>query len=106
VARPERIELLAHGDQRENRVPGMIERTVYVGASVQVMVRLATGAQLQASIANTGDANSYTQGTPVSVHIPSDALRVLGGTSAAAAPGDGDDPGAGEPDAAPATASA
>ena len=106
VARPERIELLAHGDQRENCVPGMIERTVYVGASVQVMVRLATGAQLQASIANTGDANSYTQGTPVSVHIPSDALRVLGGTSAAAAPGDGDDPGAGAPDAAPATASA
>ena len=106
VARPERIELLAHGDQRENCVPGMIERTVYVGASVQVMVRLATGAQLQASIANTGDADSYRQGIPVCVHIPPDALRVLGGTSAAAAPGDGDDPGAGEPDAAPATASA
>ena len=50
--------------------PGMVERTVYVGASVQVMVRLATGAQLQASIANTGDADSYPQGTPVSVHIP------------------------------------
>jgi hypothetical protein len=57
----------------------MVERTVYVGASVQVMVRLATGAQLQASIANTGDADSYQQGTPVSVHIPADALRILGG---------------------------
>jgi spermidine/putrescine transport system ATP-binding protein len=79
VARPERIELLEHGTQRENCLPGMIERTVYVGASVQVIVRLATGVQLQASVANTGDADGYQQGTPVAVHIPADALRVLGG---------------------------
>ncbi|MFZ1993982.1 MAG: ABC transporter ATP-binding protein [Solirubrobacteraceae bacterium] len=79
VARPERVQLLEHGAERGNCLPGMVERTVYVGASVQVMVRLATGAQLQASIANTGDADSYQQGTPVAVHIPADALRVLGG---------------------------
>ena len=84
----------------------MIERTVYVGASVQVMVRLVTGAQLQASIANTGEADSYTHGTPVSVHIPPDALRVLGGSAAAPAPADSGDPGAGDPDAETATASA
>jgi spermidine/putrescine transport system ATP-binding protein len=104
VARPERVELLEHGTQRENCLPGMVERTVYVGASVQVMVRLATGAQLQASIANTGGADGYQQGTPVSVHIPADALRVLGGAPGAAAdPGDG---GAAAPDAEAATASA
>jgi spermidine/putrescine transport system ATP-binding protein len=79
VARPERVQLLEHGAERGNCLPGMVERTVYVGASVQVMVRLATGAQLQASIANTGDADSYQQGTPVAVHIPADALRILGG---------------------------
>jgi spermidine/putrescine transport system ATP-binding protein len=78
VARPERMQLLEHGAGRGNCLPGMVERTVYVGASVQVMVRLATGAQLQASIANTGGADSYQQGTPVSVHIPADALRILG----------------------------
>jgi len=86
VARPERVELLEHGAQRDNCLPGMVERTVYVGASVQVMVRLATGAQLQASIANTGTADHYQQGTPVSVHIPADALRILGSQSA---PSDG-----------------
>jgi spermidine/putrescine transport system ATP-binding protein len=79
VARPERLQLLEHGDPRPNCVPGLVERTVYVGASVQVMVRLATGAQLQASIANTGDADSYQHGMPVAVHIPADALRILGG---------------------------
>jgi len=82
VARPERIRLREHGDQGANCLPGMVERTVYVGATVQVMVRLATGTQVQASIANDGDAGSYQQGTPVSVHIPADALRVLRGSSA------------------------
>jgi spermidine/putrescine transport system ATP-binding protein len=78
VARPERVQLLAHGSEQANCLPGMVERTVYVGASLQVMVRLATGAQLQASVANTGEANGYEQGTPVAVHVPADALRVLG----------------------------
>jgi spermidine/putrescine transport system ATP-binding protein len=86
VARPERLELLGHGSERENCLPGMVERTVYVGASLQVMVRLATGAQLQASIANTGDAAGYAQGTPVSVHVPPGALRVLSEDSPFAAP--------------------
>jgi spermidine/putrescine transport system ATP-binding protein len=105
VARPERVRLLEHGDQRGNCLPGMVERTVYVGASLQVMVRLATGAPLQASIANTGDTDSYQQGTPVSVHIPPDALRVLAG-SAAVAPADPGAAGATASDPEAATASA
>ena len=99
VARPERVELLEHGADRANCLPGMVERTVYVGASVQVMVRLATGAQLQASIANTGHADGYQQGTPVCVHIPEDALRILGDSGAAPPP-------APAPEAEAATASA
>ena len=77
VARPERVELLPHGDERENSLPGMVERTIYVGASLQVIVRLATGATIQASVANTGSTNGYRQGTPVLAHVPADALRVL-----------------------------
>ena len=41
VARPERLELLEHGAQGDNCLVGMVERTVYVGASLQVIVRLA-----------------------------------------------------------------
>jgi spermidine/putrescine transport system ATP-binding protein len=77
VARPERLALLGHGSSGENRLPGMVERTVYVGANLQVIVRLATGESVQASIANTGEAASWAQGTPVAVHVPPDALRVL-----------------------------
>jgi hypothetical protein len=77
VARPERLQVLAHGTEHDNCLPGMVERTVYVGASLQVMVRLATGAQLQASLTNTGESAAYAQGTPVAVHVPPEALRVL-----------------------------
>ena len=70
VARPERVQLLEHGDRRGNCLPGMIERTVYVGASLQVMVRLATGAQLQASITNTGDADGFRRVRRSRVHVP------------------------------------
>jgi ABC-type Fe3+/spermidine/putrescine transport system ATPase subunit len=105
VARPERIQLLAHGAQDGNCLPGMIERTVYVGATLQVMVRLATGAQVQASITNTGESEEFPQGTPVAVHIPADALRILG-RPAKPTPADPDDPEAETPDQQTATASA
>jgi spermidine/putrescine transport system ATP-binding protein len=86
VARPERVVLLPHGSERENCLPGMVERTVYVGASRQVIVRLATGMPLQVSVTNTGGAEEHGQGTPVDVHVPPDALRVLVGEPGGIAP--------------------
>ncbi|HUO72746.1 MAG TPA: ABC transporter ATP-binding protein [Solirubrobacteraceae bacterium] len=93
VARPERVRLLPHGASAENCLPAMIERTVYVGSSLQVMTRLATGAAVQASVANSGTAHEYSQGTPVAVQLPADALRVLASGPAPA-------PALSEPDAA------
>ena len=71
----------------------MVERTVYLGANLQVIMRLPTGGVIQASLANTGQTSSYPRGTPVAVHVPVDALRVL----AAGAP----DPALARPDDAP-----
>ena len=102
VARPERLSLLAHGEQRENCLPGMVERTVYVGASMQVMVRLPTGATLQAQITNTGATETYEQGTPLSVHLPVDAVRVLAAGGSSPLPPDPAD--APAPSVAPASA--
>ncbi len=100
VARPERVTLLPHGAERENCLPGMVERTIYVGASLQVIVRLVTGAELQVSVANTGGAEQHGQGTPVRVHVPPDALRVL----ASAPPAPGAAGGVADPAAPPAQA--
>ena len=78
VIRPERIELEPHGSPSgPNRLPGMVERVVYVGSTVQVIVRAATGERLHALVQNTGKGLPYEQGTPVQMHLPADALRVL-----------------------------
>jgi len=78
VIRPERVELEPHGaPSGPNRLPGMVQRLVYVGSAVQVIVSVATGETLQALVQNTGDDLPYEQGTPVQLHLPAEALRVL-----------------------------
>jgi spermidine/putrescine transport system ATP-binding protein len=78
VIRPERVELEPHeAHSGLNRLPGMVERVVYVGSAVQVLVRVATGETLQALVTNTGRELPYEQGTPVTLHLPADALRVV-----------------------------
>jgi spermidine/putrescine transport system ATP-binding protein len=81
--RPERVDLQASGTTGPNRIPGMVERVVYVGSVLHVFVTLAHGERIQAWIPNDGGATPYAQGTALSVHLPTDALRVLpdvGGT--------------------------
>ena len=55
----------------------MVERLVFLGSTTHVYVRLATGSALQTLVRNDGAALPYSQGTPVSVGLPADALRVL-----------------------------
>jgi spermidine/putrescine transport system ATP-binding protein len=96
VVRPERVELRPHSaDVPPNCLPGMVDRTVYVGSSLQVQVRLATGAIVEASMANTGGVAPHSHGDPVLVHLPDDALRLL-------AAADGAAPASAEPEEEPA----
>ena len=95
VIRPERVVLEDHGTSGDNRVPGMVERVLYVGSIIQVVVHLAHGETLQAWVQNRGGDPPWQQGTPVSVHLPADAIRVLvdetdvGDEEVPAATGDG-----------------
>jgi spermidine/putrescine transport system ATP-binding protein len=88
VIRPERVRVEAHGSAGPNRVPALVDRVVYLGAATQVLLRLATGEALEAVTPNE-DAAAWSQGTPVHVHLPADALRVLAG-HAVPAPADAD----------------
>jgi spermidine/putrescine transport system ATP-binding protein len=74
--RPERVGLLGFAETGPNRVPGMVERAVFLGAATQVVVALAAGVTLQALVQNDGAAG-FQAGTPVQVQLPCDALRVL-----------------------------
>jgi spermidine/putrescine transport system ATP-binding protein len=78
--RPERIHLHSYESDGPNRVPGMVERLVFLGSTTQVYLRLANGSALQTLVRNDGAQLPYSQGTPVSVDLPADALRVLADT--------------------------
>jgi spermidine/putrescine transport system ATP-binding protein len=84
VIRPERVRVEGQGSTGENRVPAMVERVVYVGSIIQVILHLAPGQTLQAWVQNQGVDLGFDQGTAVSVHLPSDALRVLVDTTSIA----------------------
>jgi spermidine/putrescine transport system ATP-binding protein len=79
--RPERIRIQPHGTVGQNHLPGMVERVVYVGSTMQVILHLAPGQTLQAWVQNQGQELPYHQGESVAVHLPPDALRVLIDTS-------------------------
>jgi spermidine/putrescine transport system ATP-binding protein len=78
VVRPERVRVEAPRKAGENRLPGKIERVVYAGAISQLVVTLDRGTPIQCMLANDGEDSSFDRGTPVSVHLPVEALRVLG----------------------------
>ena len=84
--RPERVHLEEHGEGGPNRIPGMVERLVYLGSAVQVITRLAVGTTIQVLVQNTGDEIPWKQGTAVQAYLPAEALRVLTDTGAALAP--------------------
>ena len=77
VIRPERVELEPQGTNGQNRVPAMVERVVYVGSTMQVIVHLASGQTIQAWVPNRGEGLGYSGGAAVSAHFPPEALRVL-----------------------------
>jgi hypothetical protein len=55
----------------------MVERTIYLGNATQIIVNLAPGQRIQVVVPNEGDPILYHSGTPVSVCLPQEALRVL-----------------------------
>jgi spermidine/putrescine transport system ATP-binding protein len=77
VIRPERARILEFGVTGENHMPGMIDRLVYLGPTTQVVVRLPHGDTVQVLVANTDDRVAHEPGTPVTLVLPADALRVL-----------------------------
>ena len=55
----------------------MVDRTVFLGSTTQVMVRLPQGAVVQSLVTNRPAATTFATGQPVTVCLPPEALRVL-----------------------------
>jgi spermidine/putrescine transport system ATP-binding protein len=83
VIRPERVRVEPQDTGGDNRVPAMVDRVVYVGSVMHLMLTLAHGEHLQAWVQNLGGGLPYDHGAPVTVHFPPEALRVLSDTTSA-----------------------
>jgi spermidine/putrescine transport system ATP-binding protein len=79
MIRPERIVLEPHANQGDDRLPGIVERSVFLGGSYEVHVRVLGGELLKAMVPNDGGVAvaALEPGAAVSLHMPPDALRVL-----------------------------
>jgi spermidine/putrescine transport system ATP-binding protein len=86
VIRPERVRLLPTGSSGSNCVHGTVDRVIYLGATRQIVVRLAHGETIQAMLPNTSDSVAYAQGAKVVAEFPQDSLRVLPDRAASAEP--------------------
>jgi spermidine/putrescine transport system ATP-binding protein len=81
VIRPECVELAEPGLTGSNRLPGMVDRTVFLGSTTQIVVRLPQGSTVQSLHTNESTSDRYTSGQPVTVCLPPQSLRVLASDS-------------------------
>jgi spermidine/putrescine transport system ATP-binding protein len=79
MIRPERIRLEPHVAGGDDRLPGIVERSVFLGGAHEVHVRVLGGELLRATVANDGSdgAVAMEPGAAVTLHLPAEALRVL-----------------------------
>ena len=77
VIRPECVDVGDPGLTGPNRLPGMVDRAVFLGSTTQVQVRLPQGAVVQSLVTNSAMRATLATGQPVTVHLPAQSLRVL-----------------------------
>jgi spermidine/putrescine transport system ATP-binding protein len=79
--RPERVELHPAGFVGDNTLSGEIERVVYAGAILNVLVNIEDVGVIQATVPNQGAAFTFDWPDPVVLRLPSEALRIVSAPS-------------------------
>ncbi len=77
MIRPERVRVEPQGTPGDNRLPGMVEHAVFLGSFRELRVRLPGGDVVKAVFPNDGTPLTFDEGTPLTLHFPPEALRVL-----------------------------
>src|SRR4051812_42732635 len=79
MIRPERIVIEPHAETGDERLPGIVERSVFLGGAHEVRVRVLGGELMRVTVANDGSPApvSLEPGAAVSLRLPPAALRVL-----------------------------
>src|SRR3954466_14854442 len=79
MIRPERIVIEPHAEAGDERLPGIVERSVFLGGAHEVRVRVLGGELMRVTVANDGSPPpvSLEPGAAVTLRLPPAALRVL-----------------------------
>ena len=81
--RPERIELHAPDFNGDNVLNGEIERVVFAGPLLNVLVNIADVGTIQVTVPNQGAAFTFDWPDPVALRFPPEALRIVSETGTA-----------------------
>jgi spermidine/putrescine transport system ATP-binding protein len=75
--RPERILVMPKHVDEPNVVPARVDRTVYTGSAVSLMVSVDDLEEIQVTVPNRGHLPDYGPGDEIRIMFPPDALRIL-----------------------------
>jgi hypothetical protein len=80
VIRPERLKVFTDAaavPASLPRLPGIVDEVIYVGPISQVKIRLPHGPAVQALLMNDAGASTLTSGTPVTLGLDAESVRLL-----------------------------
>lgn len=75
--RPERIKIVEDGSPLPNQVPATVDRLVYAGPVLNVLVQIEDLNEITVAVPNEGHLTRYRHGDTVTLHLPAEAIRVL-----------------------------
>ena len=80
MIRPERLKVFTDAaavPASLPRLPGIVDEVIYVGPISQVKIRLPHGPAVQALVMNDAGASELTSGTPVTLGMDAESVRLL-----------------------------
>jgi spermidine/putrescine transport system ATP-binding protein len=75
--RPERIKLVSGDGGVPNTVRAVVDRTVYAGPVLNLLVHIEDLNEIQVTVANEGHMATFKHGQEIDLQLPADALQVL-----------------------------
>jgi spermidine/putrescine transport system ATP-binding protein len=75
--RPERVVIVGDAQHAPNTVLAKVERVVYAGPVLNVLVTVDDLNEIQVTVPNQGSVGQYRVGDEIRLQLPSDAIRIL-----------------------------